>query len=425
MTSAIATARRPFFGWRAVGAAFTAQLLSTAGTFAAFGVFVVPLSEAFETPRGRLSLGFSVAFLVMGAMGPFVGRWLDRGLTRTLMIAGTLATGAGLLLMSQAREPWQMALAFCGLAAVGAAFFGPGPSTALVANWFVRRRGLALGIAVAGATVASFVAPPLAAYLIDHIGWRGALACFAGGIVALGLPIFAAFAVARPELLGQAPDGDEPAPDVDGASAAATAAVDTRALVRDPRLWLLSFGFGLVFTSPIVIMLSLVPFAEDMGVSRQNAAFFFSVAAPFSLLGKVVFGALSDRLPPHTAIWLVVIGNALVWGLLYTGPSYRELLAIAVLYGLAIGATGPLHGVVVGLCFGRAAFGRANGIGGLASLPLVAGAPAIAGLLYDATGGYQSVFLVEMAALLLGGFLLSLVRIPRAEAAVAVPSPAA
>ncbi len=424
MSSPQAT-RRPFLGWRAVGAAFAAQLLSTAATFAPFGVFVVPLSEAFETTPGRLLFGFTGAFIVMGVMGPFVGRWLDRGLTRTLMITGTLATGGGLLLLSLAQELWQLAVVFCGVIAVGTALFGPGPSAALVANWFVRRRGLALGIAVAGATMASFIAPPLAAFLIDELGWRGALAGFAGGIVVLGLPVFAAFAVARPELVGQSPDGDAPEPAPDGAAPAAPVGLETRALVRDPRLWVLSVGFGLVFTSPIVIMASLVPFGEDLGFSRQKASFFFSVAAPFSLLGKVVFGALSDRIPARTAIWLVVTGNALVWGLLHTEPSYAEFLLIAALYGLAIGATGPLHGVVLGLCFGRANFGRANGIGGLASLPLVAGAPAMAGILHDATGSYYAVFSVEMAAMLLGGVLLSLVQIPRTEAGVAVPSPAA
>jgi sugar phosphate permease len=408
---------RPFLGWRNVGAAFTAQFLVNGVTFAAFGVFVVPLSEDFDTPRGQLGLGLSFAFLVMGLMGPFVGRWLDRGHTRALMLIGTAIVGVGMMLLSRATDLWQMGLLFCGVVAVGGALSGMGPAQALVANWFVRRRGLALGIAVAGATMAGFIAPPLAAFLIDEVGWRGALAWFGGGALAIGLPVFALFVTARPEDVGQVPDGDAPetgAPSHEtGSPGPAPVAPGTGELIRDPRLWLLAVGFGLVFTSPIVMTLVLVPYAEDQGISRQNAAYFFSAMAPFSLLGKIVFGALADRIPARRAIWIVVVGNFLVWALLYTDPSYRLLLAIGALYGLGIGAAGPLNGVVLGLCFGRLAFGRAQGIGGLASLPLIAGAPALSGFLYDTTGGYHAVFVAQMVMLLLGGVLLSLVRIPR------------
>ena len=410
---------RPFLGWRNVGAAFTSQLLANGVTFAAFGVFVVPLSEEFDTPRGRLGLALSAAFLVMGGMGPLVGRWLDRGLTRLLMVTGCAIAGVGLMLMSRATELWQLAFTFCGVIAIGGALFGMGPSQALVANWFVRRRGLALGFAVAGATVASLIMPPLAAYLIDTVGWRGALVWFGAGTLAIGLPVFSLFVVARPELVGQKPDGDEPDAAAeagspgDPAARAVSAPPETGDLVRDPRLWLLAVGFGLVFTSPIVLVLVLVPFAEDLGYSRQNAAYFFSAAAPLSLVGKIVFGAVADRVAARAAIWMVVVGNVIAWGLLFTDPSYPMLLAIGALYGAAIGAAGPLNGVVIGRCFGRLAFGRASGIGGLAALPIIAGAPALAGFLYDTTGSYHSVFAAQMALLIVGGVLLSLVRIPK------------
>lgn len=429
--------RRPFLGWRILAAAFFAQLLGSAVTFAAFGVFVVPLSEAFGTPRGRISLAFSIAFLVMGAMGPFVGRWIDLGFVRALMVSGAAISGAGLIALSQAAELWQMAVLYCGVVSLGGALFGMAPSAALVANWFVRRRGLALGIAASGATVASFAAPPIAAFLIGTVGWRAALAWFGAATLVIGLPVFYTLVVGRPETVGQVPDGDDPEPLASAASSASprasidvetgnveTGSVETGQLVRDPRLWLIAVGFGLVFTSPIVMMLTLVPFAEDLGYSRQNASYFFSAMAPFSILGKIVFGAMADRIPARIAIWLVVLGNALVWALLYTDPSYRLLLGIGALYGVGIGATAPLYGVVLALCFGRVAFGRASGIGGLASLPLLAGAPAISGYLYDSTGGYHAVFVLQVVLLLLGGLLLSFVRVPRVAGGVHASSPA-
>lgn len=405
---------RPFFGWRVVAAAFTAQLLSTGCTFAVFGVFVVPLSQAFGVSEGKFGLGLSITFLVMGAMGPLVGRWIDSGFARPLLLAGASITGCGMLVLSRAAEFWQLGLVFCVVVGVGAACFGPTPSTGLVANWFVRRRGLALGLTVAGATVASWLAPPLAAYLIDSFGWRGALASLGAGALAIGIPVLWFCVVGRPEDVGQLPDGDPP--DESGAAAPPSVPVDTGTLLRDARLWLLALGFALVFSSPIVIILVLVPYGEQLGFSRQNATYFFSTMAPFSLLGKVVFGAVADRVRAVLAVWIVVLGGALVWALLYTDPSYPLFLGIGALYGAAIGAAGPLHGVMIGRCFGREAFGRASGIGGLAGLPVIAAAPAIAGILRDATGSYHAVFALQFVLVLLGGALLSLIRVPRSSA---------
>jgi predicted MFS family arabinose efflux permease len=393
-----------------VGAAFTAQLISTGCTFSVFGVFVVPLSLAFGVSEGRFGLGLSLTFLVMGAMGPLVGRWIDRGLARPLLLAGVSITGAGLLALSRATELWQLAVMFCGVVGIGAACFGPTPSTGLVASWFVRRRGLALGIVVAGATVSSWLVPPLAAYGIDTVGWRSTVVYLAVGALVIGLPVFWFCVVGRPEDVGQYPDGDAPDPGLPAALPAAP--VETGALMRDVRLWLLAVGFALVFTSPIVILLVLVPFGEQLGFSRQNATFFFSAMAPFSLLGKLVFGIVADRVRAVVAIWIVVLGGVAVWALLYSDPGYPLFLATGALYGLAIGASGPLHGVMIGRCFGREAFGRASGIGGLAGLPIIASAPAIAGMIRDATGSYHAVFVLQVVLVLVGGVLLTLIRIP-------------
>jgi predicted MFS family arabinose efflux permease len=407
----LVTESRPFLGWRIVGVAFMAQLLSVGLSFAAFGVFVVPLSEEFGASRAELGVGLAIVFLVMGLMGPQIGHWLDRGLARTLMMTGSVLAGAGLMVVSRATELWQLGLIFCGVVGAGAALLGATPSMALVANWFVRRRGLAMGLTVAGATVATIVVPPLAAHLIDAAGWRNALLILGGGSLVIGFPIFATQVIARPELVGQAPDGDPV--DESAAAVEAPAPVETRALVRDPRLWMLAVGFGLIFTSPILMTSSVIPFGEDLGFSRLDAAWFFTAMGPFSLLGKVVFGAVADRLPPRIGIWIVVIGNVGVWLLLYTSPGYSLFLVVGAVYGLAIGAVGPLNGLVIARCFGRDAFGRASGLGGLAGLPLIACAPIVAGLIYDTTGSYQPVFLLQAGLLLAGGILLSFVRIPR------------
>ena len=415
-TGPAALSKRPFLGWYVAGVAFVAQLLANVITMSSFGVFLEPLTAAFDKSVGQLSRGVSIVFVVMGVSGPILGRFLDRGQARLLMTLGSAVAGVGLLLISRAESFLQVAVLYCGLVALGAAAFGPIPSNALVANWFVRKRGLALGIAVAGATLAGSVGPELAAYWIQSEGWRTALFYFGIITLVVGIPVFGLGAIGRPEQVGQFPDGDAAAPaDEVGSPGGALEPPDTGDLARDPRLWMIAFGFGLVFTSPIVMTLVAVPFGRELGFSAQDAARFFTAMVPFSLAGKLVFGALADRIPPLAAAWGVVLANMAAWALLYLEPSFPFFVAIGALYGLGIGATAPLFGVILGRCFGRLAFGRAQGLAGLATLPLVALAPAIAGALFDATGTYRTAFLLQLVLLFGGGVLLSFVRIPPVE----------
>ena len=108
-----------------------------------------------------------MSIIIMAVLGPAVGSWIDRGSQKWIMIAGACLMSLGLILSSMAVELWQLAIAFCVVANLGIVMFGPMPSVALVSRWFVRRRGLAVGIAVAGATAASAIGPIVATSLID------------------------------------------------------------------------------------------------------------------------------------------------------------------------------------------------------------------------------------------------------------------
>jgi len=428
-----AVAAPAFLGQRMVALAALANFLSAAVTFGAFGNFVGPTSEAFGVPRSTIGFGAACVILALGFAAPVVGRLLDGGRARPMMAGGAVATGLGLLLLSRAESLGQAAFAFIGFVCVGSAFFGTVPSMALMANWFERRRGLALGFAIAGGTLASYVAPATAQLLIDAWGWRTAAATFGVWTLLVAVPLFGLFVVGRPEQVGQRPDGDPPAGDPltfdRGASVGAAAAGGapgaipgqraTGDLARDARLWLLAIGFGLVMTSPVVLMGLLVEYGRDLGFEPQDTQIFFLVMIPFSLLGKVVIGGLADVAPLKPSIVMTVLVNVLVWTILWSEPSYPVFLATGALYGIGIGGASPLHGVATARCFGRANFGRANGIGAIAGVPLIAGASALSHLLEGATGSYLTGFLVQAGLIGIGGVLLALVVFPSRESAAA------
>lgn len=426
-----ASAESRFLGPRQIALAAFASFLASTITFGAFGNFIGPIAEAFAVPRSTIGLGASFTVLAMGVVAPFVGRWLDGGRARTMMAAGAFTSAVGLLLLARAEALWQASIAYVGFVCIGSALFGSVPSMALATNWYARRRGLALGFTVAGATLSSYLAPASAQALIDAFGWRTAVAVFGAWTLLIAVPLFGFFVIGRPEDAGQRPDGDVDAPEAPGAQriAASTTpagaapaplaagARETRELARDPRLWLLALGFGLVMTSPVVLMGLLVEFGKDLGFSAQQAAAFFGAMVPFSLLGKVVVGGLADVAPLKPSIVAIVVVNMLVWAIFWLEPSYPVFLATGALYGIGIGGAAPVHGVATARCFGRANFGRANGLGAMAGIPLLAAASALSHLLEGATGSYATGFLVQIGLIAVGGILLSFVRFPSRETA--------
>lgn len=418
---------RHFLGWQIVVVGFTAQLVASGVIFSSFGNFVAPISQQFGVPDTLIGIGPGLAILMIGILGPLLGRWLDRGWTRRLMILGSVLTGSGLVLLSYATAVWQLGLLYVGLVCTGGALFGMLPATTLIANWFVRRRGLMLGITYAGATIASAAGPLISQAIMDAEGWRVALRSLGLFTWVSTLPIFAAFVISRPEDVGQYPDGDEaPLERADIPSQAKADEPEEREvlegtktpqeLARDPILWLVAIGFGLVMTSPIVIIGLLVPFGLSLGFTALQASYFYLAMAPFSIFGKLVIGGLADIAPLGPSIALTVLVNILVWMILFSDPSYPVFIATGALYGIGIGGAAPLHGVVIGRCFGRANFGTASGLGGLAAIPLLVMVQFLSQALKAATGSYHVSFIVQGGLLLLGGVLLAFVRIPPPEA---------
>ena len=141
-------------------------------------------------------------------------------------------------------------------------------------------------------------------------------------------------------------------------------------------------------TSPVVLMGLLVEYGKDLGFSEQQATAFFGTWCPSRLLGKVVIGGLADVAPLKPSIAMTVLVNMLVWLLFYFEPSYPYFLATGAIYGIGIGGAAPIHGVATARCFGRANFGRANGLGAIVAIPLLAGASALSHLLEGSTGSY-------------------------------------
>src|SRR5258706_8186704 len=222
---------RLFHGWLVVAAAF-AVTFAGFGSAYTFSAFVASLQKDFSASRGSVSLVFSLAGFLYFGLGIVSGPLADRWGARRLAVTGMILTGLGLAVAGAARTLTEVYLAYglgVGLG-VGCSYV---PAVGAVQRWFVRRRGLASGLAVSGIGVGTLVMPPLASFLIDRLGWRTAYLVLGGLAVVVGVGM--AMLIANdPRERGLAPDDARRRPGV--RAAAPPAGASLREAIRSRRV---------------------------------------------------------------------------------------------------------------------------------------------------------------------------------------------
>ena len=407
-----------FHGWRIVGIAALSQGLAVGTTFFTYGVFVKPLAAEFDAPRLVVVLGLTLLMLMQGIVSPFLGRALDRYSIRGIMVLGLILCAGGLFGLSVATSLWQIGLLFGSLIAVGSHMFGPLATSTLIAHWFVRDRGQALGVTALGASAGGLIFPFAATRLMEEMGWRGAVSTFAIVLLVFAGPLWA-LVVNRPEQLGERPDGlpssdtgaaaEEPAP-----SGEVQSEMETD-LLRSSNFWVITSAIGLAFCSASALIAHLVPYVSDRGYDPRAAALVMSAYAGAGAVGRLLAGWLADRVDQRIASWGVFGVMAGSWLGLVLAPSYAGLVAASIGLGLGMGGVMPLWGALTGACFGRAVFGRAMGLMTPLMLPFnLAGAP-IAAYAFDRTGSYTLVLSAFLATFVLGAIVISFLRVPAVE----------
>ncbi len=283
---------RYFYGWYIVGVGI---LVNIAGTFAfssTLSIFLKPITEELNVSRGAFSLIRTFEIGVAALIVPLLGPWIDRHGGRGILVLGVLMEGTGLLLSSLVQSFWQFVLVRCSLVIAGEALLGSLVINVTIAQWFVRKRGRAMGIANLGTGLAKLGIPLIAASLFVLIGWRGTWAVF--GIVAPLLVTAPAliFIRRRPEDMGLRPDGDAPHQTADKPPATSAAPSNaqsqnlrterswTRAeALRVPTFWLLVVTFGIASVGIAGLNLHIFSYVTDIGYSPLIAASFMSTIA--------------------------------------------------------------------------------------------------------------------------------------------------
>lgn len=395
----------PFLGWRMVQVAFFVDFIAVGFFFYSYSVFFKALSEEFGGSRLEAALGLTVANVVAALLSPNLGRYLDRLPIKFIMTGGAITVSCGFILLSQITAQWQFYLILGTFIAFGTTAMGGLASSKLVANWFVIKRGTALGIATMGISLSGLIMPVMATWLIENLSWRGAFLAYGAGTFFLVSPIALFFVINRPEDVGQYPDNITPAYRSKGMTVLEDEAPHSVATIfRTPMYWQIALTFALILACLSPILTNMVPYATDQGLASYEAATILSFCAGTGVLGKVMFGIIFDRYNPKAALFLSVSTQLIGLILLMQCKEFYQFAISASLFGFGMGGVVPLQGALIGNLFGRHSFGKAMGLLRPTMLPIHLSGLPLSNYIFDQYGSYDKAFY-----LFLGGYVVALI----------------
>jgi MFS family permease len=260
------------------------------------------------------------------------------------------------------------------------------PCSATVARWFVRRRGLAVGLAFGGMGLGTLVLPPVAQLLTSRVGWRWAYAIF-GVAVFVVLSVVATVMRRDPESAGLAPDGDAiPARRVPAAGGGPAWTLATAP--RTTSFWMLFALFTATWLPVFGPLVHLVPMARGLGIAPLPAATLVSALGCSALVGRLLMGSASDWVGRRPTLAVALALQVVAFITLASAQSLGGLYVAAALFGFSYGGVSVMGTALVADFFGREHAGSLVGLLFATAGAIAAFGPLGAGVLYDRLGSY-------------------------------------
>jgi MFS family permease len=410
--------RKIYYGYWVLATCFLLNIISAGCGPISFSFFVTSLEKALNWSRTEIMTAFTVFFVCAAIGGPLAGRLVHRYGSRKVISTGALICTIGYILISQMNGLWQYYIAYA-LIGFGVSATGPVITTLIVSNWFVRRRGMAIGAMSMGAGTAGLVFTPLVIiYLIPNLGWSHSYLTFAAITALISIPLAALVLRTKPADVGLLPDGGT-ASQISGIGDAVTLAakgLPFKTALSTYTFWMLATAILFVSTH-MGVMQSQIPHLEDLGFTAGIVASTMSIVAITSALGTLIFGWLSDRTTVKTGavIGVVLLTISIIMLIFIDINSAPWFIWIyAALLGLGIGGWMTAMSLLTSSNFGLIAYGTIYGM--LNAFQSMGGAiaPIFSGYFYDSTGSYERAFITILIFIALGLPLVLLLRRPAA-----------
>jgi len=412
-----------FYGWW-VALALSVIVFLSSGIRFTIGPFLKPVSADLGVDRGSFSLVIALSLLLYGAFMPLVGRLVDRMGSRVVCSAGAVVMAASLVLTSRMTTLWEFYLYYAVVGSLGLAATGHVMGSVTLANWFVKRRGVAMSFLGSASMAGMAILVPLAMWCILRFGWRASFVLLGIGSLIIMLPLTVWVLRDDPESLGLEPDG------VPAAAARrpgrATSLIERTAIaeaIQMPSFWLLTAGLFNCGFSMSLLSAHGVPMLTDHGFHPMAAASAIGFLGMTAIGGGIMLGLISDRWGRKPVLAAVYLLRLVAFGMLFLVRDPVLLLVVAAIGGVGMSGSLAMTSALTGDIFGRYSVGSIFGLIFLSHQTGSSLGSWLGGFLFDVTGGYGAAFAVAGALLLIAAILSLSINERARPASRAVPIP--
>jgi MFS family permease len=376
-------------GWRVVFVCFLMALACWGFGLYGHSVYLAELTRLHGWPPSVIAGASTATYLLTATLVIFTQDVVTRFGIQRLVLSGVAALALAIVLLALAAEPWQVYAAYLvmsfGWLGLGLVVIPP-----LVSRWFSRRRGLAISLALNGASFGGIVVAPTLVGLIALTGFTRAMLIAAAVMVAILVPAVLVW-VKEPAALP-----------VDTQPQLGAIAFTRHDALRSVPFWTVSGPFALALIAQVAFIVHQIAFMEPL-VGRAQAALSVSVMTVMAVIGRLTLGAVVDRLDPRMISAVSMVSQA---GALFAMTQTRDpslLLAACAVYGFSVGNIITLPSLIIQREFRPEAFGVVLGLS--TAIGTFAGAigPGLIGLIRGATGDYAAALLLCMALKIVGG----------------------
>lgn len=392
------------YGWYVVAASFV-MLFFGAGAQYAFGVMFKPIIAEFGWGRSTISFVFFVNMMIFAAGLTIAGKLYDRYGPKWIIIVSTLFITSGFILTSFTHSFGQFFFSYGILAAAGPAGMGVPLISTLVTKWFSKWRGLALSLALAGASIGAFIIIPILSLATITYGWRISFR-YLGIVVLIVNTLIAIFIIkGDPRHLGRKAFGEKGPDNTLKKDASEKASSDTSEIsglglaeaLKTRSFWLFLIVMFICGSGDYFASTHFINFATDYGISAISAGKMMGWFGLMGTLGMLLTGPAADRIGIKIPIFLTFLLRVLLFVFIFEYKSTMSLYVFALLFGFTLLITAPLAPMLVGKLYGFKHLGILTGI--VNTVHFIGGGiwPYIVGLLFDRTGNYQLAFIFSAA----------------------------
>jgi len=368
-------------GWRIVAVCFLVATFGWAFGFYGQSVYLAELHRAHGWLASLIS-GATTFFYLFGALVVvFVAEAVRKFGPRNCLIAGTSATAIAAIALGQVREPWQLYLAN-GMLAFGWAGMSLGMITNTLGLWFNTKRGMAISLALNGASFGGIAGVPLLVIAISHFGFPTAMIAAAVVMLVLVIPTVLIF-VGRPPLHAGSPvatSGDAPS----------STQIRARAL-RDIGFLSVTTAFALVLFAQVGFIVHLISFLDPL-IGRASATTAIALLTAMAVVGRVLFSTVIDRLNQRLASALSFLSQAAALAVLINLRNDYVLIAACGVFGFSVGNLITLPSLIVQREFDPKSFGVLGALQTAIAQVTYALGPGVVGVLRDLSGSYTLPF---------------------------------